>query len=205
MAKVAAARLAGDEAAAYAGSVTSTKLKVTGIDVFSAGDFAERPRIARRSCCATPRAASTSASSSRTTASSARCSTARPPTAPGSSTSDEAARDVAELRETLIFGQAYAGGAPLDPRAAVAALPDDAEICGCNGVCKGKIVQAIAGKGLGSLDEVRAHTKASASCGSCTGLVEKLLALTLGDAYQPDGNASRCAAAPASATTRSAA
>ena len=32
--------------------------------------------------------------------------------------------------------------------AAVAALPDDAEICGCNGVCKGKIVGAIKAKGL---------------------------------------------------------
>ncbi len=89
------------------------------------------------------------------------------------------------MRDTLIFGQAYQGGAPLDPMAAVAALPDEAEICGCNGVCKGKITGAITAKGLTSLDDVRAHTKASASCGSCTGLVEKLLTLTLGDAYNP--------------------
>ncbi len=75
------------------------------------------------------------------------------------------------------------GRRPLDPTAAVAALPDDAEICGCNGVCKGKIVQAITEKGLSSLDDVRAHTKASASCGSCTGLVEQVLAFTLGDDY----------------------
>jgi len=40
MAKVAAARLRGDDRAAYTGSVTSTKLKVTGIDLFSAGNFA---------------------------------------------------------------------------------------------------------------------------------------------------------------------
>jgi nitrite reductase (NADH) large subunit len=53
-----------------------------------------------------------------------------------------------EMRDTLIFGQAYQGGAPLDPTAAVAALPDEAEICGCNGVCKGKITGAITGKGL---------------------------------------------------------
>jgi nitrite reductase (NADH) large subunit len=93
--------------------------------------------------------------------------------------------DVADMRETLIFGQNYAGGIPLDPAAAIAALPDDAEICGCNGVCKGKITGAIAGLGLKSLDEVRAHTKASASCGSCTGLVEQLLKAQLGDAYNP--------------------
>ena len=41
MAKVLAAHLTGDKSAAYTGSVTSTKLKVTGIDVFSAGDFSE--------------------------------------------------------------------------------------------------------------------------------------------------------------------
>ena len=51
------------------------------------------------------------------------------------------------MRETLIFGQAYPGGGPLDPTAAVAALPDDAEICGCNGVCKGKITGAITREG----------------------------------------------------------
>ncbi|MEO0822378.1 MAG: FAD-dependent oxidoreductase, partial [Pseudomonadota bacterium] len=40
MAKVAGRILAGEDAA-YEGSVTSTKLKVTGVDLFSAGDFAE--------------------------------------------------------------------------------------------------------------------------------------------------------------------
>ena len=108
--------------------------------------------------------------------------------------------DISDMRETLIFGQAYQGGAPLDPTAAVAALPDDAEICGCNGVCKGTITGAIVEKGLTSLDDVRAHTKASASCGSCTGLVEQLLKLSLGDYITPPAF-SRCAAAPSSATT----
>lgn len=32
---------------------------------------------------------------------------------------------------------------------------------------------------------MRAHTKASASCGSCTGLVENVIKLQLGDAYNP--------------------
>jgi nitrite reductase (NADH) large subunit len=63
------------------------------------------------------------------------------------------------------------------------ALPADAEICGCNGVCKGEILDAIGRKGLFTLEEVRAHTKASSSCGSCTGLVEALLAGTVGEGY----------------------
>ena len=52
-------------------------------------------------------------------------------------------------------------------------------------MCKSKITAAIVEKGLTSLDDVRAHTKASASCGSCTGLVEQLLKLSLGEAYNP--------------------
>ena len=100
--------------------------------------------------------------------------------------------DVSEMRETLIFGQAYQGGAALDPLAAVAALPDDAEICGCNGVCKGKIVSTITELGLTSLDDVRSHTKASASCGTCTGLVEQLMVHTLGDSYNPNAVTAMC-------------
>ena len=43
--------------------------------------------------------------------------------------------------------------------------------------------KTITDKKLFTLDEVRAHTKASSSCGSCTGLVEALLASTLGGDY----------------------
>ena len=183
MAKVLAARLAGDATARYGGMAISTKLKVTGIDLFSAGDFAESEgreeivlrdparSVYRRLILEGNRIVGTVLYGD---------------------TSDSAwffqllkdGRDISELRDTLIFGPAYAGGSPLDPTAAVAALPDEAEICGCNGVCKGTIVAAIAEGGHGSLDAVRAHTKASGSCGSCTGLVEQLLALTLGDGYQ---------------------
>ena len=91
--------------------------------------------------------------------------------------------DIADMRETLIFGPAYQGGAALDPLSAVAALPPDAEICGCNGICKSTITDAIAG-GATDLGAVRAKTKASASCGTCTGLVEQLLQVTLGDDFK---------------------
>ena len=184
MAKTLAARLAGDATAAYTGSVTSTKLKVTGIDLFSAGDFAEAPdreEIVLRDAAAGVY----------------KRLVLKDNKIIGvvlyGETKDGAwffqmmkdGTDVSELRETLIFGQGYAGGAPLDPTAAVAALPDDGEICGCNGICKGDIVSAIAEQGLSTIDDVRAVTKASGSCGSCTGLVEQLLALALGDAYNP--------------------
>ncbi|MBL4743517.1 MAG: NAD(P)/FAD-dependent oxidoreductase, partial [Cycloclasticus sp.] len=101
--------------------------------------------------------------------------------------------DISEIRDMLIFGQnAVLGGANVDPLAAVTALPDDAEICGCNGVCKGEIVAAISADGLSTLSAVRVTTKASASCGSCTGLVEQVMALTLGSGFDANAIESMC-------------
>ena len=91
--------------------------------------------------------------------------------------------DITPLRDTLIFGPVIAPDS--DPDTALRALPDTAEICGCNGVCKGKITSAIAEFSLTTLDAVRAKTKASASCGSCTPQVEGLLRATLGADYAP--------------------
>ncbi|HRX62299.1 MAG TPA: (2Fe-2S)-binding protein, partial [Candidatus Competibacter sp.] len=83
------------------------------------------------------------------------------------------------FRETVLFGHAHMADSGRDGFS-VMAMADDAEICGCNGVCKGAIIKAISEKKLFTVDEVRAHTKASASCGSCTGLVEQILAATVG-------------------------
>jgi nitrite reductase (NADH) large subunit len=164
----------------YAGSVTSTKLKVSGIEVFSAGEFADEDgaedivmRDAARGVY------------KRVVLRENRVIGAvlYGDTADGNWYFDLLKRgeDVSDIRDALIFGQAYAsGGALADPNAAVAALSDDAEICGCNGVSKGKVVETIRA-GACSLAAVRSQCKASASCGSCTGLVESLLTLTLGD------------------------
>jgi nitrite reductase (NADH) large subunit len=167
----------------YRGSVTSTKLKVSGIDVFSAGDFSGGAgcedivlRDASRGVY------------KRVIVKDDRIVGAvlYGDTVDGNWYFDllKKQEDVSDLRDLLIFGQAFAaGGGAADPKAAVAALSDDAEICGCNGVTKGQVVSCIA-KGAHSLDAVRGTCKASASCGSCTGLVENLLALTLGDDVQ---------------------
>ena len=99
------------------------------------------------------------------------------------------------MRETLIFGPAYQGGSAADPLSAVAALPPDAEICGCNGISKGTIVDAIEG-GATDLGAVKATTKASASCGTCTGLVEQLLCRSRWAMTSRCRRHSRSAAAP---------
>jgi len=184
MARVAADELAGGAAGRFVHADTPTKLKVTGIDLYSLGDFADaddRDEIILRDASA--------GIYKRVVLKDNRIigTVLFGETGDGAWFNDlkKKATDISQMRDTLIFGQMFQGGAPADPLAAVAALADDAEICGCNGVCKGNITGTITAKGLTSLDEVRAHTKASASCGTCTGLVEKLMTLTLGDTYNP--------------------
>ncbi|MBF9060783.1 FAD-dependent oxidoreductase [Rhodobacterales bacterium HKCCSP123] len=180
-AKVVADSLLGRENAFVVRDV-ATKLKVTGCDLFSAGDFADAPGredivyrdpargIYKRLVIEGDRLVGAVMYGD---------------TADGNWFFGliKDGTDIEEMRETLIFGPACQGGASADPLSAVAALPPEAEICGCNGVCKGTIVEAITG-GAGDLGAVRATTKASASCGTCTGLVEQLLQVTLGDAFR---------------------
>ncbi|MEM8936356.1 MAG: NAD(P)/FAD-dependent oxidoreductase, partial [Pseudomonadota bacterium] len=191
MASVAANELANASDIEFKDSALATKLKVTGVDLYSAGDFAEgedREEIVLRDAA--------KGVYKRLVIKDQRIIgvVLYGDTADGGwffqHIKDGA--DISEMRDTLIFGPAFAGGDALDPMAAVAALPDDAEICGCNGVCKGKIVETINNKNLTALDDVRAHTKASSSCGTCTGLVEQLMSLTLGDAYNPNAVAAMC-------------
>ncbi|WP_417622893.1 nitrite reductase large subunit NirB [Parasphingorhabdus sp.] len=166
----------------YQGSVTSTKLKVSGINVFSAGDFS-----GGEDCEDIVMRDASRGVYKRVIVKENRLIGAvlYGDTADGSWYFDllKTQEDVSDIREALIFGQAFASGDALaDPDSAVAALSDSAEICGCNGVSKGQVVACITG-GAGDLDAVRSGCKASASCGSCTGLVESLLSITLGDDY----------------------
>ena len=179
-AKVLAQTLLGQEAAFVQKSL-STKLKVTGCDLFSAGDFADaegREDIVFRDPAR--------GIYKRLVIEGDRLIGAvmYGDTADGNWFFNliKDGTPIEEMRETLIFGPAFQGGASVDPLSAVAALPPEAEICGCNGVCKGAITDAIAG-GATDLGAVRARTKASASCGTCTGLVEQLLQVSLGDGY----------------------
>ncbi len=179
-AKVAAKTLLG-ETDRFVQKELSTKLKVTGCDLFSAGDFADGDgredivfrdpaRGVYRRLVIENDVVIGAVMYGDTADSNWFFGLIRDKT------------DIGEMRDTLIFGPAYQGGAPSDPLAAVAALPRDAEICGCNGVCKGTIEDAIAA-GATNLAAIKATTKASASCGTCTGLVEQVLAVTLGDDF----------------------
>ncbi len=181
-AKVCANHLAQLGHGAYRGSVTSTKLKVTGIDLFSAGDFSGGgdteevlyedaangvyKKLVLKDDKITGAVLYGDAIDSAWYFQLIREGT-----------------DVSDIREQLLFGKARLGDAGHGGENAAAAMSNDTEVCGCNGISKGDIVSAITDKKLFKLEDVRAHTKASSSCGSCTGLVEQILASTLGGDY----------------------
>lgn len=188
-AKIVAKTLMG-EADCYTQKTLSTKLKVTGCDLFSAGDFAEgegREDIVFRD--------PSRGVYKRLVIEDNKIIGAvmYGDTADGSWFFNmiKSGEDISEMRDTLIFGPAFQGGGSVDPLSAVAALPLDAEICGCNGVSKGTIVDAING-GATDLPALKTCTKASASCGTCTNLVEQLLQSTLGDAFEAGGPETIC-------------
>ncbi len=188
-AKVLAQALLGKESA-FRPVQTATKLKVTGCDLFSAGDFADGPGredIVFRDPARGVYKRLVIEGDALVGA------VMYGDTADGNWFFGliKDGTDITPMRDTLIFGPAYQGGTQSDPLAAVAALPRDAEICGCNGICKGTIVDAILG-GANTLDLVRATTKASGSCGTCTGLVEQVMAITLGDSFTANANPPLC-------------
>ncbi len=181
-AKVAANHLAELGYARYEGTVTSTMLKVTGIDLFSAGDFHGDDD--------TDELLFHDVANGNYKKLILKDNVIQGAVLYGDTIDGtwyfqmmKDGTSIADFRNTVLFGQAHLGDAGHGDETRVAAMADSAEICGCNGVNKGEIVQAITAKKLFTLEDVRSHTKASSSCGSCTGLVESILAHTLGGDY----------------------
>lgn len=181
-AKVAANHLAQFGIGLYVGSVTSTKLKVTGIDLFSAGNFAGGEGT-EEIVMSDPKGGVYKKLVIKDDKLIGAC--LYGDTVDGSWYFKllRDGRAIADIRDKLMFGESNIGDAGHQGHNKAAAMKDSDEVCGCNGVTKGTICKTIREKGLFTLDEVRKHTKASASCGSCTGLVEQLLILTAGADY----------------------
>ena len=182
--KVAANHLANYGIGRYTGSVTSTKLKVTGIDLFSAGDFiggAGTEEIILNDAAGGVYKKLVIKDNKLVG---------------GVLYGDTAdgpwyfqllrdGQDIHEIRDHLLFGQSHVGDVGHQGHSKAASMADTAEVCGCNGITKGTIVKAIKEKGLFTLDDIKKHTKAASSCGSCAGLCEQILSATIGGAYTP--------------------
>jgi nitrite reductase (NADH) large subunit len=98
--------------------------------------------------------------------------------------------DLAPLRRQLLFPPKS-----LDLGLEVADMPDSETICGCNGVRKGDIIEAIHKHGITTMGGLKEHTRASTSCGTCSGLCQKLLRAVAPD-FQAETKTTLCACVP---------
>ena len=98
--------------------------------------------------------------------------------------------DLTPHRRQILFPQPVA-----DPGLEVAEMPESEIICGCNGVSKGAIIGAIHQNSITTLTELRSCTRASSSCGSCTGLCEQLLRAVAPD-FQEETRTTLCSCVP---------
>lgn len=96
--------------------------------------------------------------------------------------------DISHKRRTLFAAESARGGAD-----SIESMPDDAVVCGCRGVTKKTIVDAIIAKGLFTREDIKRETGASSSCGGCAPLVERILEATLGSDFNPSAKQGLCA------------
>jgi nitrite reductase (NADH) large subunit len=173
MARVVAKQLAGDASASFAGADMSTKLKLMGVDVASIGDAHGKTPGCRAyqyvdECKQIYKKIVVSA-------------------------------DGQQLLGAVLVGDAAEYGTllqmalngitlPADPEFLILpssdgkakpglgpdALPDSAQICSCNSVTKGMIA-AVVGEGATTIAEIKACTKAGATCGGCVPLVTQVM------------------------------
>ena len=181
-AKVLAKHLAQVKTEGYNGSTLSTRLKISGVDLFSAGDYLgdettedlilldEKVGIYKKLVIYNNKIIGMVLYGDTADAS-------------WYLKLLKEETDITELRTKILFGKSALSGDSGHGGNDINSMSDDEEVCGCNGVCKGDIVRAIKEKDLKSLSDVKSCTKAGASCGSCSGLVEQILVNTLGDEY----------------------
>ena len=87
----------------------------------------------------------------------------------------KAEQKVPENPSELLFG-AVTGSALVN----VTDLPDNAQICNCNGVCKKEIIDVVLNDNCQSVSAVGAKTKAGKGCGSCRSMIAQIIESCLG-------------------------
>ncbi len=188
--RVLASTINGLRESTYAGSATGTKLKIMGVDVFSAGLIDERnggceairyedpaqgiykKLVLKDGCLAGVILVGDVSDSARYM---------------------EWYRtgvDLSSQRRHLLFPEPAA-----DAGENIAMMPDSETVCGCLGVSKGTIIEAIHEKGVCTMSQLKAVTRASTGCGSCGGKCQELLRAVAPN-YEEDEKKSLCGCVP---------
>ena len=189
-AKVLAATITGNKGPVYRGTTQAAKLKIMGVDVFSAGDFNEKAPGVDAIRYEDPALGTY------------KKLTVRDGKLVGvilvGDTSDShrymdwlrSETDLTAMRRQLLFP-----GPGQDAGLDVAEMPDSKVICGCNGVTKGAIIQAVHEKGICTLAQLKDCTRASTGCGSCAELCQHLLKAVAPE-FQEESAKSLCKCIP---------
>jgi nitrite reductase (NADH) large subunit len=168
--KVLAATITGNKGPRYAGTVQAAKLKIMGVDVFSAGEITDKLDGSRVIRYEDP---SVGVYKKLTLKDDKLAGVIlMGETADSHRYMDwlRSATDITKIRRQLLFPDAAEDGG-LD----AAQMADSDTVCGCLGVTKGTIIHAIHEKGLCTLAQLKECTRASTGCGSCTSLCQQLL------------------------------
>ena len=168
--KVLAATITGNASAGFNGASPAAKLKIMGVEVFSAGNFdCSRPGVeaVRYEDAALGIYKKLVLKDGRLDG----------VILVGDASDDHrymdwlrTNKDLTELRRHLLSPPPAA-----DAGQAAAAIPDSETVCGCMGVSKGEIIHAIHEEGVCTIAQLKDRTRATTGCGSCTTLCKSIL------------------------------
>jgi nitrite reductase (NADH) large subunit len=188
--KVLAATITGNKGPTYEGSVLASKLKIMGVELFSAGqvnDKVDGSEVIRYEDAMLGIYKKLTLRDGKLTGA-----ILMGDTADNHRYMDwmRSGTDLTAMRKQLLF-PVPSEDSGLD----VAEMPDSATVCGCNGVTKGEILAAIREKGVCTLAQVKDATRASTGCGSCGSLCKSLLKAAAPD-YEEEGPKVLCRCVP---------
>ncbi len=179
--KIVAEKICGVEGKKYEGSVVSTQLKVSGVDVFSAGRFMDSDDTKSIKVYDDFEGVYKKVviQDNKVIGAVLFGNISDGPKLLGMINKGT---DISDLPKVSIL-QSSADGSSESPVITVITMANSEVICGCNGVTKSTICEAIVENGLTTVDQVKNCTNASRSCGGCKPLVQDLLEHTLGDDF----------------------
>jgi nitrite reductase (NADH) large subunit len=167
--KVLAATITGNKGPVFQGWKPAAKLKIMGVDVFSAGDHTETEgtEVVRYEDATLGIYKKLLVRDNRLTG------VVLVGDASDSNRYMDWLRNDTDLtmrRRNLLFPEPEP-----DRGESVAEMEDSVTVCGCTGVTKGAIIAAIHQKGVRTLAQLKESTRASTGCGSCSGSCQQIL------------------------------
>jgi nitrite reductase (NADH) large subunit len=174
--KILAKRICGLESKGYEGTILSTQLKISGVDVFSVGQFTSDESL--KSIEIHDELEGTYKKlvfEDSKIVGAVLFGDTRDRTRLLDMIMKK--QDVSDIEKVTLFQSSSGAGD------SIASMAHSEMICNCNGVPKGAIIEAVLKNGLTTVEQVKKCTKASSSCGGCKPLVSDLLSYIQSDEF----------------------